>query len=364
MFALPFRGIKGWKYESYWFVYALAGLILFPMVLALATCPDLFGVIGRADGKTLALCVGFGALWGLGGLTWGLMIRYLGIGLGLAIGCNSNGKEPCVQGAFDECRLMGGAASADWVKAEYDTVSNQGFLAYAEAESLAPDPTLRLTAFRSSAVADTSADFMAYVKGLGEGAASATLTLEYGFDAASLDRTQEVKTIYQAGGEEFCLSRLQPGRTYFVRLVVRNNLDQSIESDVLRVKTAVVPEGFGEPGLNQTFFTRANAKWDKSYAELPQGTDWRNYEDGERIYRREFGVLAAYLGNKPGMTSRRSAVWGDEVYWPENGGQWVYWGQMHLEGGKSYRFRTNIDDNEPRLQPTPQLTATPDRLTH
>ena len=87
VFALPFRGIKGWKYESYWFVYALAGLIVFPMVLALATCPDLFGVIGRADGKTLALCVGFGALWGLGGLTWGLMIRYLGIGLGLAIGC-------------------------------------------------------------------------------------------------------------------------------------------------------------------------------------------------------------------------------------------------------------------------------------
>ena len=34
VFALPFRGIKGWKYESYWFVYALAGLIAFPMVLA------------------------------------------------------------------------------------------------------------------------------------------------------------------------------------------------------------------------------------------------------------------------------------------------------------------------------------------
>jgi L-rhamnose-H+ transport protein len=35
----------------------------------------------------LLRCFGFGALWGLGGLTWGLMIRYLGIGLGLAIGC-------------------------------------------------------------------------------------------------------------------------------------------------------------------------------------------------------------------------------------------------------------------------------------
>ncbi|MCR5414434.1 MAG: rhamnose/proton symporter RhaT [Kiritimatiellae bacterium] len=87
VFALPFRGIKGWRYESYWFVYALAGLIAFPLCLALATCPGLFGVIGGADAKTLSMCIGFGALWGLGGLTWGLMIRYLGIGLGLAIGC-------------------------------------------------------------------------------------------------------------------------------------------------------------------------------------------------------------------------------------------------------------------------------------
>ena len=86
-FALPFRGIKGWKYESYWFVYAVAGLIVFPLVLAWTTCPALFDVIGDTEGPTLVRCIGFGALWGLGGLTWGLMIRYLGIGLGLAIGC-------------------------------------------------------------------------------------------------------------------------------------------------------------------------------------------------------------------------------------------------------------------------------------
>ena len=86
-FALPFRGIKSWKYESYWFVYAIAGLVVFPLVLAWTTCPALFDVIGDTEGSTLARCIGFGALWGLGGLTWGLMIRYLGIGLGLAIGC-------------------------------------------------------------------------------------------------------------------------------------------------------------------------------------------------------------------------------------------------------------------------------------
>lgn len=87
VFALPFRGIRGMKYESYWFVYAIAGLVVFPLVLGATTCPALWQVIGGAEGSTLARCVGFGALWGLGGLTWGLMIRYLGIGLGLAIGC-------------------------------------------------------------------------------------------------------------------------------------------------------------------------------------------------------------------------------------------------------------------------------------
>ena len=86
-FALPFRGIKGMKYESYWMVYAVFGLVLFPLALGLATCPNFFGLIGGADKSVLVRCIGFGALWGLGGLTWGLMIRYLGIGLGLAIGC-------------------------------------------------------------------------------------------------------------------------------------------------------------------------------------------------------------------------------------------------------------------------------------
>ena len=87
VFALPFRGIRGMRYESYWLVYAVFGLILFPAALAGVVCPQAFSLISGAEGGVLAQCIGFGALWGLGGLTWGLMIRYLGIGLGLAIGC-------------------------------------------------------------------------------------------------------------------------------------------------------------------------------------------------------------------------------------------------------------------------------------
>ena len=83
VFALPFRKVKGWSYESYWLVYAVFGLVLFPLALASLMVPDLFGVIGATPAKTLLACAGFGALWGIGGLTWGLMIRYLGVGLGL-----------------------------------------------------------------------------------------------------------------------------------------------------------------------------------------------------------------------------------------------------------------------------------------
>ena len=82
-FALPFRKIRTKSYESYWFIYALVGLVCFPLMLASITCPHLFDVLANTETKTVWQCIGFGALWGLGGLTWGLMIRYLGIGLGL-----------------------------------------------------------------------------------------------------------------------------------------------------------------------------------------------------------------------------------------------------------------------------------------
>ena len=204
---------------------------------------------------------------------------------------------------------------------------------------------------------DNFVDLRATLTGLGE---NVSIQLAYGFDETSLVKTQEVVTAEVSSEMTLRLNRLLPQSVYCVRVVAVNDQGVLAVSDPVHVKTAVSPDGFGEPGLNQTFFRQANAKWDKSYAELPQGDNWLNYQDNNRIYRRELGVLAAYLGSYPKSTSRKSEVWGDEVYWPENGGQWVYWGQMHLEGGKSYRFRTNIDDNE-RVQitdPSTGLTTT------
>ena len=86
-FLLPARGIKGWAYETWWMFYCVVGLLLMPMIVCAIAVPDFCGVIASAPGTTILKCVTFGAIWGIGGLTWGLMVRYLGIGLGLAIGC-------------------------------------------------------------------------------------------------------------------------------------------------------------------------------------------------------------------------------------------------------------------------------------
>jgi L-rhamnose-H+ transport protein len=105
VFYLPFGRVRKWAWESYWMIYALVGLIVVPWVLAWMVSPNVLKVLQAADGRTLFWCYVFGAMWGLGGLTWGLMIRYLGVGLGLAIGCGlcaSAGTliPPVFQGKF------------------------------------------------------------------------------------------------------------------------------------------------------------------------------------------------------------------------------------------------------------------------
>jgi L-rhamnose-H+ transport protein len=87
VFYLPFRKVKGWAWETYWLIYALAGLVVVPWVTAYATSPNVLSVLRAAPRRELVYCYLCGAAWGFGGLTWGLMIRYLGVGLGLAIGC-------------------------------------------------------------------------------------------------------------------------------------------------------------------------------------------------------------------------------------------------------------------------------------
>jgi len=87
VFYLPLKNVKKWAWESYWLFYALFALLIVPMTLAFIKSPNTLAVLQNAPSKELWYCYLCGAAWGFGGLTWGLMIRYLGVGLGLAIGC-------------------------------------------------------------------------------------------------------------------------------------------------------------------------------------------------------------------------------------------------------------------------------------
>ncbi len=109
VFYLPFKRVYKWAWESYWLIYALFGLVLVPWALTLFTSPNAIPVLRAAPGREIAYCFLCGAIWGFGGLTWGLMIRYLGVGLGLAMGA---GLTSAVGTLIPPLMEGGGAAGA------------------------------------------------------------------------------------------------------------------------------------------------------------------------------------------------------------------------------------------------------------
>ncbi len=82
-FYVPYKGVKKWAWEVYWLVGGFFSWIIAPWLLASLLTNDLFGVLGKQSFSTLWWTYFFGALWGLGGLTFGLTMRYLGMSLGM-----------------------------------------------------------------------------------------------------------------------------------------------------------------------------------------------------------------------------------------------------------------------------------------
>jgi len=82
---IPFRGIKRWSWEIFWIIQGIAAWIVAPMVLALLLVPHLFTILQAAPSASIYYACFWGVMWGVGGLTFGLSIRYLGIALGYAI---------------------------------------------------------------------------------------------------------------------------------------------------------------------------------------------------------------------------------------------------------------------------------------
>ncbi len=84
-FYVPYRGVKKWSWETYWLVGGFFSWIICPWVLASLLSNDVFGVISRQPLSTLWWTYFFGAMWGFGGLTFGLTMRYLGMSLGMGV---------------------------------------------------------------------------------------------------------------------------------------------------------------------------------------------------------------------------------------------------------------------------------------
>lgn len=83
---VPINKIKDWSWENFWLMQGVFAWIVFPLLGALManSFPELMQIYGANSGAVLAT-VGYGILWGIGGLTFGLSMRFLGIALGQSV---------------------------------------------------------------------------------------------------------------------------------------------------------------------------------------------------------------------------------------------------------------------------------------
>lgn len=84
-FYIPYRGVKQWSWETYWLVGGVFSWIVAPVVFARLLVPDLGEILRAAPASSVGWAYFWGVMGGIGGLTFGLAMRYLGIALGYAI---------------------------------------------------------------------------------------------------------------------------------------------------------------------------------------------------------------------------------------------------------------------------------------
>jgi L-rhamnose-H+ transport protein len=84
-FYMPFKKVKKWSWESYWIIGGLFSWLIVPPLAAWLTVPGFAEIIKNTPSDTIWYTMLFGILWGFGGLTYGLGVRYLGMSLGNSV---------------------------------------------------------------------------------------------------------------------------------------------------------------------------------------------------------------------------------------------------------------------------------------
>ncbi len=83
---VPINKIKEWSWENFWLMQGLFAWLVFPLLGAFManSLPELIDLY-RANPSASLQAIGYGVLWGIGGLTFGLSMRFLGIALGQSV---------------------------------------------------------------------------------------------------------------------------------------------------------------------------------------------------------------------------------------------------------------------------------------
>lgn len=83
---VPINKIKDWSWENFWLVQGVFAWLVFPVLGAFLanSFSELIQIYG-SNSSAVFQSMGYGALWGIGGLTFGLSMRYLGIALGQSV---------------------------------------------------------------------------------------------------------------------------------------------------------------------------------------------------------------------------------------------------------------------------------------
>ncbi len=84
-FYMPYLKVKGWAWESYWMVGGIVSWLILPPLAAWITVPGFAEIILASSNQILFFTFIMGILWGVGGLSYGLGIRYLGMSLGSSV---------------------------------------------------------------------------------------------------------------------------------------------------------------------------------------------------------------------------------------------------------------------------------------
>ena len=84
-FYMPFNKVRGWSWESYWMFGGFFSWLIVPPIAAWITVPGFASIIAAGSGQILLFTFLMGLLWGVGGLSYGLGVRYLGMSLGNSV---------------------------------------------------------------------------------------------------------------------------------------------------------------------------------------------------------------------------------------------------------------------------------------